>query len=268
MASFKHLSRSALVGLADSLKAEKIKAPFYGAALRDFVPKHLLQEIGLDLNDLFKLGMAEAQIAQSLYLLAEEKGNTQNSTEQMDLVWTGHQVLGTETRNTQIVVQELFNSAQSSILISSYVLDKGDKAKEIFQLLMDRMDANPDLSVKIFLNVPREYEDQTTPEPKILADFFKSFNTDVWSGLRLPEIYYFPPALERGYGPKACLHAKCVVIDKQKIFVTSANFTEAAHERNIEVGVLMKNPVLALSLCSQFEKLINAKIVRNISENI
>ncbi|WP_309744892.1 hypothetical protein [Chamaesiphon sp. OTE_20_metabat_361] len=28
---------------------------------------------------------------------------------------------------------------------------------------------------------------------------------------------------------RACLHAKCVVIDEEYLLVTSANFTEAAH---------------------------------------
>ena len=39
------------------------------------------------------------------------------------------------------------------------------------------------------------------------------------------------------------------------VFVTAANFTEAAQARNIEVGVLLDHPALAQSLGAQFQGL-------------
>ena len=44
------------------------------------------------------------------------------------------------------------------------------------------------------------------------------------------------------------------------MLVTSDNFTQAAHERNIEAGVL-SDRVLAMSMRSQFETLIIKKIL-------
>ena len=41
------------------------------------------------------------------------------------------------------------------------------------------------------------------------------------------------------------LHAKAVVVDDRAAFVTSANLTEAALDRNIEVGVLSRERTLA-----------------------
>ena len=35
------------------------------------------------------------------------------------------------------------------------------------------------------------------------------------------------------------MHAKCVVADSRHVFVSSANFTEAAQERNVEIGLLL-----------------------------
>ncbi|MGH9321370.1 MAG: phospholipase D-like domain-containing protein [Vicinamibacteria bacterium] len=52
------------------------------------------------------------------------------------------------------------------------------------------------------------------------------------------------------------LHAKCVVVDDRLSLVTSANFTEAAHWRNIEAGVLVDDPRFAVNLRSQFDRLI------------
>ncbi|BDA75995.1 hypothetical protein CAL7716_101610 (plasmid) [Calothrix sp. PCC 7716] len=68
--------------------------------------------------------------------------------------------------------------------------------------------------------------------------------------------------LKIGTGAKACLHAKCVVVDEERLFVTSANFTEAAHERNIEAGVLIADTVAAKAMRAQFETLVTRGVLR------
>ena len=55
---------------------------------------------------------------------------------------------------------------------------------------------------------------------------------------------------------RACLHAKCVVIDQKHLFISSANFTEAAQERNIEVGVLIHSHLLPGRVAGHFESLV------------
>jgi phosphatidylserine/phosphatidylglycerophosphate/cardiolipin synthase-like enzyme len=60
------------------------------------------------------------------------------------------------------------------------------------------------------------------------------------------------------------LHAKCVVVDDRMAFVSSANFTEAAQQRNIEAGVLMTNPQFARSLRTQFEVLVSHGLRRRM----
>ena len=58
---------------------------------------------------------------------------------------------------------------------------------------------------------------------------------------------------------RACLHAKCVVINNRRALITSANFTEAAHARNIEAGPYIKDKMIAKSLTAQFESLVAKK---------
>ncbi len=74
------------------------------------------------------------------------------------------------------------------------------------------------------------------------------------SDVPLPAIHYDPESRKHG-AKRATLHAKCVVVDRRWAFVTSANFTEAAQERNIEAGVLLDHPRLAEALAGQFEAL-------------
>jgi phosphatidylserine/phosphatidylglycerophosphate/cardiolipin synthase-like enzyme len=56
------------------------------------------------------------------------------------------------------------------------------------------------------------------------------------------------------------LHAKAAVADDEAVFVTSANLTEAALDRNIEVGLLVRDRALAPSVSSHFRGLIDDSV--------
>lgn len=58
------------------------------------------------------------------------------------------------------------------------------------------------------------------------------------------------------------LHAKCVVVDEQRLFVSSANFTEAAQERNIEIGLVLDSAVLAIKVSGFFENLVETGFLK------
>jgi phosphatidylserine/phosphatidylglycerophosphate/cardiolipin synthase-like enzyme len=58
------------------------------------------------------------------------------------------------------------------------------------------------------------------------------------------------------------LHAKAVVVDDRAAFVTSANLTEAAFDRNIEAGMLSRESALAASRRGTFRLLIDQKLLR------
>lgn len=59
--------------------------------------------------------------------------------------------------------------------------------------------------------------------------------------------------------PGGVLHAKAVIADEEALFVTSANLTEAAFERNIELGLLVRDRALALSVSMHIQLLIDSK---------
>ncbi|MHC5820709.1 MAG: phospholipase D-like domain-containing protein [Nostoc sp.] len=102
------------------------------------------------------------------------------------------------------------------------------------------------------------------PTSTLLREFANTFRQDIWPGKRLPEVFHDPRSLTVGAESKACLHVKCVVVDQERVLVTSANLTEAAHERNIEAGVLLNDPVTAQALQIQFESLVTRNILCRI----
>lgn len=58
-------------------------------------------------------------------------------------------------------------------------------------------------------------------------------------------------------GKPGFLHAKYIVVDNEYVFVSSANFTEAAQNRNVEVGLLVRSAVLSERLTRFFEALLD-----------
>ncbi|MEP1077232.1 DISARM system phospholipase D-like protein DrmC [Leptolyngbya sp. PL-A3] len=264
MSPLMSLSRPALTDLATALETERFSFPIYPFALASYVPEQLIVVVAAELNQLRQQGMSSAHMAYMLKLLAQERAIAHQKQEQVDLVWTGPEVPGTESRDTAVVVRELFSSARHSVLISSFAIDQGTKGHQLFQPLANRMDANPKLSVRMFLNIKRPYNSQT-PTQNLLREFSENFRKNVWAGQRLPEVFHDPRSLEPSAQSNACLHAKCIVVDEERVFVTSANFTEAAHQRNIEAGVLISNQVAARAIRSQFEMLVTQNILQRVA---
>jgi phosphatidylserine/phosphatidylglycerophosphate/cardiolipin synthase-like enzyme len=106
----------------------------------------------------------------------------------------------------------------------------------------------------MFLDVQRPLGDASSAN-EILRMFADRFRTSEWPASRLPDAYYDRGRSTSTLASAASLHAKCVVIDRRLAFVSSANFTEAAQIRNIEVGVLLRSAPVAAQLATQFETL-------------
>jgi phosphatidylserine/phosphatidylglycerophosphate/cardiolipin synthase-like enzyme len=128
------------------------------------------------------------------------------------------------------------------------------RGQVVLRELADRMDQSPGLQVQMFLDVQRPPHDHFSPSELVRA-FAERFVKKEWPGERLPKLYYDPRSLEMDATKRASLHAKCVVVDREQAFVSSANFTEAAQTKNIEVGVYLRSPPFARRLAEHFETL-------------
>lgn len=168
-----------------------------------------------------------------------------------DLVWSGPEVPGLHARDTRRVFEELLGSAERSVWASTYAFFDGPRA---FQVLARRMDAKANVSVTLLLNIQRKRGDTTAADQLVRRFADRFWNTD-WPGSSKPSVYYDPRALELER-PAGVLHAKAVVIDDEVVFVTSANLTEAALDRNIELGLLVRDHALAASVSTHFRTLI------------
>lgn len=250
MTALNDLSASDLRTLSSTLQMGRLKPPFTAMGIQRYCPNGEAATVAAMLQSLADAGTTPEALALMLNLLADSKtpGNTDDL---VDLVWTGPEAPEAPSRDTGVVVRELFQSALEHILVAGYAVYQG---KEVFRTLAAQMDAHPELSVEMFLDIQRGYKD-TTIAKDLVRRFAHRFKTEQWPGKRLPDLYYDPRALEMDPKQKAALHAKCVVVDRSVALVSSANFTEAAQNRNIEVGALIKSPVYAARLVHHFHAL-------------
>ncbi|MEH2291319.1 hypothetical protein [Nostoc sp.] len=66
--------------------------------------------------------------------------------------------------------------------------------------------------MRMFLNVKRPHNSEV-PTSTLLREFASTFRQNIWPVKRLPEVFHDPRSLMVGVESKACLHAKCVVVD-------------------------------------------------------
>lgn len=256
------LSRPVLMHLADDLRLGRLTPPFQTLHLVNYAPADCLDAIAQSLADFDRLGMTPAHIAQLLTLLGEEKLRNQRDRDQTQLVWTGYELASAECRDTAVVVRELIEAARSHVWLASFAIDSAHKAPKVFRTLADCMDRQPALQVRMFLNLHRPQSPYQAH--RVVRDFAQTFRQQLWPGQRLPEVFYYPPSLDSEGGARSCLHAKCLIVDDLRLLVTSANFTEAAQERNLEAGVVMTDAIAAKAMRRQFEGMIAQKVLERI----
>ena len=106
--------------------------------------------------------------------------------------------------------------------------------------------------------------EKCTLDRDILRHFANEFVRNEWPGNRLPRVYFDPRSLKPAGRTASSMHAKCVVINGLEAFVTSANFTEAAQERNIELGLLLDSQSVARRIEGHFMSLIGKRYLARL----
>ncbi len=240
--------------LVNALKTGLLVAPYEEAAVRSVLGGDAAAaRVGYALKLLNDRAISGPAVALAL----EAASNAVADMPRADLVWSGPEVPGLHARDTRRVYEELVASAERSLWISTYAYYDGPQT---FKSLAARMQVVPPLQVTLLLNIQRR-SGETAPPEQLVARFAKRLWHHDWPGSREPAVFYDPRSLESG-APEGILHAKAVIADDAAAFVTSANLTEAAFDRNIEVGILTRDSMLATSLARHFGTLIERGLLR------
>ena len=245
------LDRSSLIRLADLLDANLLVPPFGELALQDYVGENRAEAVSECLVALTRAEASPPQIALIIRAFAAGRDVEPDVSELVDVVVSGPDV-SAAARDTGVVMRQLFGNARERVLAVGFAVHQGGF---VFQTLADRLDACQSLEATLCLDVRRE-PSNTSLDTQVVQGFARSFVENDWPGSRLPRVYYDPRSLSQGGAIRSSLHAKCVVIDGSEALVTSANFTEAAQVRNIELGLHAKSSRIAGQIEDHFYSLI------------
>jgi len=166
----------------------------------------------------------------------------------IELVWTGPKTGLIPTRRTEQVILEVIDSAKHDIFLVTYVFYKASSIVDALNAATSR-----GVDVNILLESSSEHGGA------IRGDSVKTMADAVPEAM----IYVWDPVAKKSEGDalSASVHAKCAVADSRLAFITSANLTSAALERNMELGLLIRGGTVPDRLRSHLEALVTAKVI-------
>lgn len=166
------------------------------------------------------------------------------------LAWSSPIKYHEKIDQTDAVFLKMINEASNSIILVGYAMID-EENKEIFEALKAAAKER-NVKIKIIFDkatTPKKWGKWTKSPKNIISK--------VWD-----DIEYFPEIFTYD-NPHSSLHAKLLIIDDKKIFVTSANFTDRAMTRNLEMGIIHEGKA-AKDASEIFKLLIKKKIIREI----
>ncbi|OUS30677.1 phospholipase [Gammaproteobacteria bacterium 45_16_T64] len=177
----------------------------------------------------------------------------ERNREKVDLVWTGPDLNQFPVRRSEQVLLDVINSANDSLFIVSFVLINIPSVEGAIAEAVER-------GVDVRMLIESEDKENSSDFRETVARL-----NDVIPGIIL---YVWPRENREDAGVGfARVHAKCAVADKNIAFVTSANLTSAALDKNIEMGVHIVGGSIPDGICCQLTSMISSKEIIPYSVN-
>jgi cardiolipin synthase len=150
------------------------------------------------------------------------------SSQSTEVVWTGPTAGSVPIRRIDQVLYDLILTAKRDILLLTFAAAKIERLKAALVAASHR-----NVKIRMVLEFDEESEGQLSRSA--LEAFSGSIEHKA-------EVFYWPlEKRERNtYGRPGKLHAKCAIVDDAAL-VSSANLTDDAFNRNIELGVLIQS---------------------------
>ena len=174
----------------------------------------------------------------------------------IELLWAGpspaHRI---PARRIDQVLYDLIGGAKREILLVTFA------AAKIERLTCELLKA---VQRGVHIRLILEFEESS--EGQLSYDAMKAFPQAL---LNSAEVYYWPvEKRERNQaGRPGKLHAKVAIIDDATL-ISSANLTDDAFNRNLEVGVMVRNSVFLITTKTYLESLIAEATLRRLPASV
>lgn len=165
-----------------------------------------------------------------------------------EIIWTGPANGRFPVRRIDQVLHDLISSAKHRILLVTFAAHR-------VRHLCDHLTQAVKRGVELTLIVESEEES----EGQLTRDAMAAFQNVPLTRARL---YYWPLAQRErnAAGRPGKLHVKCAIVDDVAI-IGSANMTDDAFNRNMELGMLVREEAMVLAIAEHFEELVGRGIL-------
>ena len=188
-------------------------------------------------------GVTGHELAGMLQGAAEARRRTERELS-VDLVWTGPTTPFVPTRRTEQVLIDLISTAEHDLFLVSFV---AYDVPGVARAMNDA--ATRGVRVRTLLEASTAHGGTLSVDPA----------ATMRSSVPGAEIYTWKERSEPFVDGK--VHAKVAVVDEARAFITSANLTGHALEKNMEAGVLINGGPGPKTLSDHLEGLINVGII-------
>ncbi|XTZ17890.1 DISARM system phospholipase D-like protein DrmC [Micromonospora echinospora] len=220
--------------------------PAVEAALTDTRPGHAVATQARRLVDAWRAAAPDLPgPAVALALSSAAYVHRQYAAARTEVVISGPTSPSVPVRLTSSVVVELIRAARRSLLVVSFV------AYGVTEVVTELV-AAADRGVRIDLVLESSIDDGGALRGPVGA-------AAAFAGLRDRATFWHWPAHRRSAPgtSRPALHAKIVAVDDRAVLISSANLTDRALRRNLEVGVVVRDPWVTRKLVGHFTALMN-----------
>ena len=202
----------------------------------------LLEQSWKQNKQLSSVEIASALISASLTAeIAASRGS-------VEVVWTGPSSNLVPIRHTEQVLKEVIESAKTKLFVVSFV---AYDVPGVHAALNKAIERNVAVDILVESSQNSHSKIQVDSVPKMKSAVPKA-NIYIWDQSESPK------------NTIGVVHAKCAVADDCIAFITSANLTTAAMEKNVELGVLIRGGDLPVRLDQHLRSLVVSDILKKV----
>ena len=199
------------------------------------------------LIDAWRATTVSADQLASMLLAASHVFTKAASEQSTELVWTGPTTPFVSARRTEQALLQVINAAEHTLFITSFV------AYDVFTIVK-ALNAASDRGVAISMLL------------ELSQDHGGSITFDAIGKMKglVPSAQLYAWREKGGTFSDGRVHAKVAVADGIVCFITSANLTGYAMEKNMEAGVLIRGGHIPRLLDDHLRSLVDAKMISTL----
>lgn len=193
------------------------------------------------------INLSPQQVSVAL-IASSVTANILDKRENIEMVWTGPLTGLISSRHTEQVLLEVISASQEDLFIVSFVAYDIESISESLTAASKRG-----------VNINFLLEESKHQGGKVDIDSIKNIKKIV----PLAKFYAWQNKSEDENRETflGSVHAKCAVADGKIAFISSANLTRSAMEKNMELGVLVRGGNLPNKLHQHLNALIHTKVI-------